>query len=83
MDCLTSIYEIRLDDSLLQDVAFYYLAHPNRNELGIYTVLDIEQLDRGPHTIDVKYKLWKAYADTLVIEDWVNIPFWKENPAPN
>ncbi|MEM9848959.1 MAG: hypothetical protein AAF847_13815 [Bacteroidota bacterium] len=81
--CLTSIYEVRLNDSLLEDLKYYYLTHPNKEELGIYTVLDIEHLEKGNHLLNIKYKDWQESQDTVLTRNWANVTFWKANPAVN
>ncbi|MEM9889135.1 MAG: hypothetical protein AAF849_24895 [Bacteroidota bacterium] len=76
--CLSSIYSIKIDDSLYQDLRFYYMEHPNRGELGIQTVVNIKSLTSGHHLLKVEYKDWSEYRDTVRIKNWANIPFWKE-----
>ncbi|MEM8526239.1 MAG: hypothetical protein AAGG68_16480 [Bacteroidota bacterium] len=78
LNCLSSIYEVRIDDSLFQDIRYYYMAHFNQEELGIYTVLDIKDFSRGHHSLSVDYKDWQEEKDTVLMKNWVSIPFWKE-----
>lgn len=78
LGCLSMLYEVRLNDSLQADPTYYYITHPNKGELGIYTVLDIEHLPKGHHTLGIDYKIWRETKDTVVVRDWATIPFWKE-----
>lgn len=76
--CLTSIYEVTIDDSLYQNLKYYYLEHPNRGEKGVYTTLDIRNLASGHHLLKIDYQHWRENQDTVVIKNWATIPFWKE-----
>ncbi|MEN0050862.1 MAG: hypothetical protein AAF806_27590 [Bacteroidota bacterium] len=76
--CLANLYEVKIDDSLYQDMTYYYLEHPNHGEKGIYTVLDLQNHPRGHHLLDLSYKVWREKGDTIVVRNWVSIPFWKE-----
>lgn len=78
LQCLSSLYTVKIDDSLYQDAAYYYLTHPNREEKGIYTALDIRHLDFGYHLLSIDHKVWQEKKDTLVLEKLAVIPFWKE-----
>lgn len=76
--CLSMIYKVYLDDSLHQDLQYYYLEHPNQGELGIYTVLNIKHLNSGHHALKITYQHWNEYRDTLYTRNHATIPFWKE-----
>jgi len=78
LECLSNLYEVKIDDSLFQDIIYYYLVHPNHNEKGIYTVLDIKNYPRGHHLLEINTKVWKEQRDTVVSKNVAVIPFWKE-----
>ena len=78
--CMARLYEIRVDDSIFQNPTFKFYEHPNDEELGLLTVIDLNELPRGPHQLQVK-KLWKEKVDdrdTLLLQNYFSIPFWKE-----
>ena len=63
----------------------YFFTHPNQNERGLQTMLDIAHLERGKHEILIKRKYWKWDFEKLEwdmdgLEDnnYTRIPFWKE-----
>lgn len=76
--CLTSIYTVTINDSLYQDLQYYYLEHPNKGELGVHTVLNIKKLAAGHHLLKVDYQHWNERQDTVLVRNWATIPFWKE-----
>lgn len=76
--CLRAIYHVYLDDSLHQDLQFYYLEHPNKSELGLYTVLNIRHLQSGHHLLKITRDYWSPYRDTLYVRNYATIPFWRE-----
>lgn len=78
--CLSNIYEIHVDDSLFHQPSFKFYKHPNDEEYGLLTVLDVNGIARGLHHLRVK-KLAKAPvgdSPTLQMQDYFVIPFWKE-----
>jgi len=76
LECLTNFYPVYIDSTKL-DSEFFLYRHPNNEERGIITMVDIDSLRRGKHEINVKYKYLNR-EKTLVDEDYVIIPFWVE-----
>jgi len=80
LDCLSSLYELRIGDSLFQQPKYRFFKHPNKEERGLLTMLDVAYLPRGEHEIIIK-KLGKDTsedANALIMNDFVRFPFWKE-----
>ena len=80
LSCFSKMYEIHVDDSLILEPAFRFHRHPNFDEYGVVTFIDVDYLKRGEHLVAVKKWDHKKIKDkdTLVIEPFFQIPFWKE-----
>lgn len=80
LDCLSSLYELRINDSLFQQPDYHFFKHPNKEERGLLTLLDVAYLPRGKHEISI-LKLGRDTtegAEALIFKDFVRFPFWKE-----
>lgn len=80
LECLSSIYEISIGDSVFTEPAFRFYNHPNKQEKGIITTLDVQYLPRGEHQITIrKFKKYRNEGkDSLRLEEFTAFPFWKE-----
>ena len=76
LKCLTGLYYIYLNDSLIQNPEFYFKTHINKEEKGIFTVIDIIDLPRGKNIL--KIKKTKFEGDEQIMADYAVVPFWKE-----
>ncbi len=80
LDCLSSLYELRIGDSLFQQPKYRFFKHPNKEERGLLTMLDVAYLPRGEHEIIIR-KLGNDTSEdgnALIMKDFVRFPFWKE-----
>lgn len=75
LDCLADFYTVSIDSVPLKS-DYYMYRHPNSEERGITTMIDIDTLPRGKHIISIKRK-WVTRGE-MVDYDYVTIPFWKE-----
>jgi len=80
LECLSSIYEISIGDSVFTAPTFRFYNHPNMQEKGIVTTLDVQYLPRGEHQITIrKLKKYRNDGkDSLRLEEFTTFPFWKE-----
>ena len=80
LECLSSSYEISIGDSVFTAPAFRFYNHPNKQEKGIVTTLDVQYLPRGEHQITIrKLKKYRNDGkDSLRLEEFTTFPFWKE-----
>lgn len=76
LSCLSQFYTVYLNDSLYTNLEYFYFEHPNKGELGIYTMLDTKVLDRGKHTLTIKKM--EANEDQFIETEYVSFPFWLE-----
>ncbi len=80
LNCLSSLYELRINDSLFQQPGYRFFKQPEHKERGLLTVLDVSYLPRGEHEIILR-KLGRDTtkgSEALIMKDFVRFPFWKE-----
>ena len=76
LECLKRFYSVSID-STLKETVFYFYTHPNREERGIFTMLQTNSLAKGKHDIFIKKKKINKEEEILE-EDFTTIVFWKE-----
>jgi hypothetical protein len=76
LNSMVRLYEIYLNDSLQQNLDFYFKTHVNKKEKGLFTVIDIIGLPRGKNIL--KIKRTKFEDDKQIMADFAILPFWKE-----
>ena len=69
LECLGNFYRVHLQDSLYAPVDWYFHQHPVSEQKGILTWIDIADLPRGSHVLNVRTPLKGNYAV---------IPFFKK-----
>lgn len=77
LDCLSSFYQIYINDSLQTELDFLYFEHPNKGEKGVHTVIDTQPMQPGKQTIFIK-KLAFDEKDSLQRIEYALFPFWLE-----
>ncbi len=80
LNCMSAIHQLYINDSLMPSQKFHFYEHPNRNNVGLLTVIDVNFLTRGEHTLTVKTALpdFVDDRDTIILQETAYIPFWKE-----
>lgn len=80
LTCMSSMHELYINDSLLPPQKFRFYQHPNRDNVGLLTVIDVNFLSRGEHALTVKTQLpdFVDGRDTILLQESAYIPFWKE-----
>lgn len=76
LECLKSFYSVSIDSTLIES-EFYFYQHPNREERGIFTMLQTDSLAEGKHDIYIKKKKINQ-EEEIIEEDFTKITFWKE-----
>lgn len=76
LDCLSQLYEIHINDSLIDIEEMYF--HSINKRRGIVTMLTIDSLPKGRNHIIV-YKKEMKNDSTFESTIYASIPFWKEN----
>lgn len=75
--CLSQLYTVTINDSILTDLDFYYYAHPNLEEKGLRTMLYTKPLPKGKNIIKIKYQDLDKEKQ-LIEKTLTTIPFWLE-----
>jgi hypothetical protein len=80
MKCHAQRFKIYVNDSLFDNISYRFHEHPTRENIGLFTILDVEYLPRGEHAIKIHVKFLEKNngKDTLVMRETNIIPFWKE-----
>jgi len=76
LNCLEQYYTVQVDRSEIK-TDFYLYRHPNNEERGIMTIIDIDTLSRGKHLLNINRKALNKQK-VLVDTSYVVIPFWVE-----
>ncbi|MCO6489802.1 MAG: hypothetical protein J5I98_15405 [Phaeodactylibacter sp.] len=74
--CMGAIHQVFVNDSLIAGPKFRFYAHPQRQDNGLFTVLDVQYLPRGEHRLRVDSR--RIRQDSLVWVEVAHVPFWKE-----
>jgi len=78
---LSDLIEIKLDDSLCQNIAWMEVKAEEDSQIGLVAILDISQLPNGAHKVKIQSKelpnakYMKVRSELLYK---VSIPFWKD-----
>lgn len=85
LECLSSYYNIYINDSLQTDLDFWFYQHPNKGELGIMTVLDVDAVNQGRNTVKITQNDFQEVdeVETPSEIDLIKIPFWIEQQTIN
>ncbi|KAA3663114.1 MAG: hypothetical protein DWQ10_00905 [Calditrichaeota bacterium] len=73
--CVSDLYELRINDNVLLDVAFLFYNHPHRDEPGFLTVIQTNTLETGLHRLVIRKK-YDYDSEKDERDDTVHIPFW-------
>ncbi len=76
LNCLEQYFTVQLDSSKIK-TDFYLYRHPNNEERGVMTIIDIDSLTRGKHLLNIKRKAFNKQK-VLVDTSYIEIPFWVE-----
>jgi len=80
LNCISQMHRLYVNDSLMPDPNFLFYEHPNRANVGLISVLDVNYLNRGEHLLRVESYLDARVdgRDTIMYQESAYIPFWKE-----
>jgi len=57
MDCLQQFYDLKIDGKLIE-TSFLFHEHQKSNQEGLVAFVDIANLDRGIHALELVYNRW-------------------------
>ncbi|KAA3609291.1 MAG: hypothetical protein DWQ05_22630 [Calditrichaeota bacterium] len=75
LDCVAKLYEISIDDSIVQEVHFLFYNHPHSDEPGYLTAIPTEALNPGLHRLTIRKK-YDFSTDKKRLATTFHIPFW-------
>lgn len=83
--CLTNIYQIYLNNELIERPEYFYYEHPNKGEKGLKTYLSIADLPKGKNTLKIikkdyhlKLNAMIGKNDSIVDKTYATVHFWKD-----
>lgn len=78
--CMSAMHQLYINDSLVPSPEFHFYEHPNRDNVGLLTIIDVSYLPRGEHFIKVETQSPRRVnrRDTILFVESAFIPFWKE-----
>jgi hypothetical protein len=76
LTCVSQLYKVYVNDSLFKSPNYHYYQQPSNGEKGILTIIDVDYLERGQHSITIEHQ--RLRKDSLYWRNWAKFPFWKE-----
>lgn len=77
INCIASMYKIKVDTLLYEDLEFYFTKHSKVTAKGLLTHLDISNFEKGNHVLYIEQKV--DYKDSAFVRKTFEIPFVKYN----
>lgn len=75
LSCLSSIYQISVNDSIYDNLKFRFYTHPSQDQKGILSVIPTGRFMNGENVLDIK-KIEIDSAGSRVPDEFATIPFW-------
>ena len=76
LECLSSYYEISINDSIYADLKFYFHEHPAKSQKGILTVIPTDWFELGENRITVKRTFVDPDDSVATKRDFATLPIW-------
>lgn len=73
---VTELYQIYIDDSLYQNLDYYFYTTKQYDEEGLKTIIDLQHEPRGKHVLKIKHLVTNR--DSIYFDHFVETPFWIE-----
>lgn len=77
LQCLSSLYQIHINDSLYSNQHFFFFNHPVKGQKGLMTMLSTDSLNKGQNVLEIK-KVFHTASGEEKVEAFTKIPFWVE-----
>lgn len=83
VDCLGEYYSVYIDEHKMMNLDYVFYEHPNRDEKGILTRINTDELEKGLHQLVIKTMWYKYYKKSDVYKEdgeraYAYFPFWVE-----
>ena len=76
LGCLSSIFEVSVNDSLYQELDYYFFRHPEKSQAGLFTMIPTKEFLEGQNILKITKLTYNDSTETMVGEDYAHIPFW-------
>lgn len=77
LTCLSSLYQISVNDSVYQDVSSYFYIHPAKNQRGLLATIPTDGLSVGENVLKVKLVIKDS--TEVSFRNHATIPFWYQS----
>lgn len=75
-DCLSSIYQVSINDSIYTDLTYYFYEHPSRDQKGLLTTLSTDSFLRGENLLEIMKVIKDTTDNSISNRRFARIPFW-------
>ena len=75
LDCLSEFYQVSVNDSICEDLNYYFYEHPAKSQRGILTIFSSDHFRSGENIIQIKRKYIDP-SDSLISKDFARVPVW-------
>lgn len=75
ISCLSSFYQISINDSLYENQKFYFAEHPAKGQKGLSAVIATSTFREGENILKVQKKYLSDSAEQVIV-DYASLPFW-------
>jgi hypothetical protein len=73
--CLSSLYQVSVNDSVCHDLKFFFFTHPAKSQKGLITMFGTQTFRKGENKLVIK-KVYLNKEGERQEEDFTKIPFW-------
>ncbi len=78
LDCVSQLYQVYINDSLYQDLDYYFYVDDAYGEEGLKTIIDLDHIPRGKHILKVNRRKFPKATDSIYYRKLVATPIWLE-----
>ncbi len=76
IECLASIYEISVNDSVYQNLNYYFYRHPSKDQRGLLTNISTDDFQDGENVLRLRKITMFQEGDSTGYQKLARIPFW-------
>ncbi|MEN0004807.1 MAG: hypothetical protein AAF798_11710 [Bacteroidota bacterium] len=78
LDCLSKLYQVYVNDSLYQDLHYFFEEKGETAQPGLTTIINVSQYGRGEQLLYIDSYRYISSQDTIKARSRARIPFWIE-----
>ncbi|MEQ9401964.1 MAG: hypothetical protein RIM99_00145 [Cyclobacteriaceae bacterium] len=77
LECQSAIYEVSVNDSVYQDLSYYFYVHPAKDQRGLLTTIPTDAFMEGENMLKLRKKIVQGNnPDSIGYRSMARIPFW-------